>query len=218
MLRKMGMLIAALAFGAAANAEELREIEYEKIYDSFVEKRVSGRYIKSSPVISVKNSATELSALKVFIETHDQTRLEVDIDTNLAIETNVGVTNFPLDETLFGSKVITNAPPGGFGVGMAYEIDFKQGDSLSREEIVGSVQEYRNFIDGLGFFSRLLAPDLTGFGIPVDGNKTMTATIGTQVIKSENSKLFLPVELVMQDDYSEIKFSSVPYGVYLSVE
>ncbi|HET8817038.1 MAG TPA: hypothetical protein VFM61_06275 [Pseudidiomarina sp.] len=212
MLRKMGILLAGLALGAAVSAEELREIEYEKIYDSLIDKRVSGRYIKSSLVIQVRNSDLDLSTLKVFIETENKTPIEVDIDTN------IGATNFPMDESLIGSTVLTNAPEGSLGIGVTYEINSEGGDSLLRTDIVGTAKEYQEFIDGLGFFARLFAPDLTGFSIPLEENETMTATIGLKVIESENSRLFLPIDLVMQSDFSEIKFSSVPSGFYLSVE
>ncbi|PTB84988.1 hypothetical protein C9988_03010, partial [Pseudidiomarina aestuarii] len=152
MLRKMGMLLAGLALGAAVNAEELREIEYEAMYEQFVEKAEQRKYIKARPGFALRDTELDLTTLKVVVQTPKGERIDVEI------EPEFGASNFPIDEALIGSKVLTNAPSGTLGFKVVLQLQLELAETWQRDDVVGSIKEFQSTREQLSFFARLLAP------------------------------------------------------------
>lgn len=208
MLRKMGIFLAALAFGVAAIAEEMRAIEYEAMYEQFVARAEQGKYVKATPGFTVRDTELDLSTLTVIIETPQGERIDVEIEPAL------GASNFPIDKTLIGSKVLTNAPSGTLGFILVYQLELELTETWSRDDVVGSIEEFQEIRDQLGFFARLVAPDLAGFIVIFDNDEAPSATFAGETIEGKDSQLLLPIESVREGDFSEITFSSVPSEIY----
>lgn len=211
MLRNIGIFLLTFSLTTPAIAEELRAIEYEAMYEQFVEKSQQGRYLKVSPGFLLRNTELDLSTLKVIVETPQGKRINVEI------EPEFGASTFPIDESLIGGKVLTNAPAGGLGLVGVYQLKFEQSKTWQRQDILGSIEEFEEQRDRLGFFARWLAPDLSGFAIIFDDDESPRATVDEQTIEGENSQLIIPLDLVLDSDFSVITFSTVPSDIYFTL-